>query len=172
MCWKRNALFGAVIALTAWSPVSTGWAQEHPDEQALIKALAGAKVSLQQGLAASEREGRPISGKFEVEDGKLQLSVYTTKDGKYFEVVVDYTTGAVAKTEPITEGDDLADAKSQTEAMTKGKVQLKDAVEQAVGQTPGSRAVSVEPELKNGHVTATIALLAGGKIQTVTRQLD
>jgi hypothetical protein len=48
-----------------------------PDqEQAeLANALSEAKVSLQQGLVASESEGQPISGKFEVEDGKLQLSV-------------------------------------------------------------------------------------------------
>jgi hypothetical protein len=30
---------------------------------------------LQQGLAASEQQGKPISAKFEVDDGKLQLSV-------------------------------------------------------------------------------------------------
>lgn len=39
---------------------------------------------------ASESEGQPISGKFEVEDGKLQLAVYTAKDGKFFEVIVDH----------------------------------------------------------------------------------
>ena len=85
------------------------------DDAALIKALGSAKVSLQQGLTASEREGQPISAKFELEDGKLQLSVYTAKDGKYSEVIVDYTTGKVLKSEPITEGEDLAHAKSESE---------------------------------------------------------
>ena len=32
---------------------------------------------------ASEREGQPISGKFEVDNGKLQLSVYTAKEGTF-----------------------------------------------------------------------------------------
>lgn len=169
---NNTVIFAATLFLAASAAGSLAWSEEPANEQALIKALGGAKVSLQQGLAASEREGRPISGKFEIEDGKLQLSVYTTKDGKYFEVIVDYTTGAVSKAEPITEGDDLADAKSQSEAMTKGKVQLKDAVEQTVGQAPATRAVSVVPELKNGHAVASIAVLAGDKIQTVTRQLD
>src|ERR1700694_3185260 len=41
--------------------------------------MKGAKVQLSQGLAASASKGTPISGKFEVEDGKLQLSVYTAE---------------------------------------------------------------------------------------------
>jgi hypothetical protein len=86
-----------------------------PDqEQAeLANALGEAKVSLQQGLVASESEGQPISGKFEVEEGKLQLSVYIAKDGKFFEVIVDHMTGKIAKVEPIDEGEDLPHAKSQ-----------------------------------------------------------
>ena len=60
--------------------------QEHAE---LANALSAAKVSLQQGLVASEAEGQPTSGKFEVEGGKLQLSIYVAKEGKFFEVIVD-----------------------------------------------------------------------------------
>src|ERR1700681_517849 len=72
-------------------------------QEALIKRLGDAKISLQQGLAAGEQAGQPISGKFEVDEGKLQLSVYTAKDGKYFEAVVNFVTGKLLKIEPITE---------------------------------------------------------------------
>jgi hypothetical protein len=57
--------------------------------------LDTSKINLQQGLAASEQQGQPISAKFEVDDGKLLLSVYTAKDGKFSEVLVDSTTGKV-----------------------------------------------------------------------------
>jgi hypothetical protein len=59
-------------------------AAESPDKERaeLAKALAGAKVSLGTGIAAATTVGKPISSKFEAEDGKLQLSVYTEKDGK------------------------------------------------------------------------------------------
>jgi len=124
------------LTLTALCPA---WSAEQ-DEAALIKAVSGAKVTLQQGLTASQREGRPISAKFEMENGKLQLSVYTEKAGKYFEVIVDHMTGSVAKTEPITEGDDLADAKAQSAAMAKAKTDLKSATTRAA---VGSRAVAV-----------------------------
>jgi uncharacterized membrane protein YkoI len=148
------------------------WSEEAADQAALIKALDGAKVTLQQGLATSQREGRATSGKFEMEDGKLRLSVYTTKAGKYFEVIVDYATGKIAKAEPITQGEDLDHAKSQTAAMAKAKTTLKSAVDKAVKTVPGSRAVSVTPDLKDGHSTASIQLLKGGQLQTVTQKLD
>ena len=68
-------------------------------EVKLADAVKHAKVSLDAGLKASEREGKPISGKFELDEGKLQLSVYTEKASKFYEVVVDHTTGKIAKSE-------------------------------------------------------------------------
>jgi hypothetical protein len=104
-----------------------------------------------------------------MEDGKLQLSVYTEKDGKYFEVVVDHGSGSIAKTEPITEGEDLAHAKAQSAAMAKAKSDLKLAVDKAAG---GSSAVAVTAEMKGGKPTASIVLSKGGKLETVTQPLD
>jgi len=107
------------------------FADDDDDEgqEKLIKLLDTSKINLQQGLTASEQHGQPISAKFEVDDGKLQLSVYTAKDGKFSEVLVDYMNGKVTKAEPITEGDDLAAAKSQSAAMTKAKTTLKETID-------------------------------------------
>jgi hypothetical protein len=149
-----------------------------PDqEQAeLATALSEAKVSLQQGLAASESEGQPISGKFEVEDGKLQLSVYTAKDGKFFEVIVDHMTGKIAKVEPIDEGEDLSHAKSQKAAMDRANVKLADAAVKSMGQAKGStrdvRVVSVMPQLQDDRPEAKIVLLAGKQFSTASERLD
>jgi hypothetical protein len=46
---------------------------EEAPQDALIKLLDAAKINLQQGLAAGEQEGQPISANFEVDEGKLQL---------------------------------------------------------------------------------------------------
>jgi hypothetical protein len=64
-----------------------GWAQNPGDAEhaELAKALRDAKIPLQRGLAASMKEGKPISAKYEVEHGKLQLSVYTMKGDKFSE---------------------------------------------------------------------------------------
>src|SRR5438874_3550080 len=113
----------------------TIWAQQKGDDKEhaeLAKALKGVKISLEKGLSASESQGKPISGKFEVEDGKLQLSVYTMKSDKFSEVIIDYKTGKTAKTEAITGGDDLAAAKAQSSAMAKAKVSLRSTTEKAV----------------------------------------
>ena len=77
------------------------------DLPALAAALKDTKVKLEDGLTASEREGKPISAKFEIDDGKLQLSVYTMKADGFAEVVIDPKTGAIAKAEKITDAEDL-----------------------------------------------------------------
>ena len=180
---RREVLFTTALGpvLVAIEGPTVGYRQAFaigPDQQQaeLANALSGAKVSLQQGLVASEAEGQPISGKFEVEDGKLQLSVYTTKDGKFFEVIVDHETGKIAKVEPIDEGEDLTHAKSQKAAMDRAKVKLADAAVKSTGQAKGPvgdvHVVSAVPKLKDDHPQAEIVLLAGKQFSTVSERLD
>jgi hypothetical protein len=150
------------------------WAQPHDDKERaeLAKALKEAKVSLQRGVTASVKEGKPISAKYEVEDGKLQLSVYTMKGDKFSEVIVDHKTGKVAKAEPITKGDDLKDAKAQSEAMAKAKRSLEAAASAAVKENKGFRAVSAIPAMKDDHPVAEVTLLKGAEWKTVAEKLD
>ena len=150
------------------------WAEDDEDEnqEALVKAFGRAKVSLQQGLTASEQEGQPISGKFEVEEGQFQVSVYTAKDGKFSEVLVDYTTGKVAKVEPITKPGDLAAAKSQSDAMAKAKIPLREAVEKAASEAPDFHPVSVRPDLRDGRPVASVVLLKGEEFKKIEKPLE
>src|SRR5947208_15294475 len=83
--------------LMVWLVVKPGLWSQDKDRAALAKAVMEARVSLEQGLSASAHEGKPISAKFEIEDGKLQLSVYTAKGDELPEAVVDYTTGKAVK---------------------------------------------------------------------------
>ncbi len=56
--------------LMVWLVVNPGlWSRPNQDKDRaeLAKAVAGAKVPLEQGLSASAREGTPISAKFEIE---------------------------------------------------------------------------------------------------------
>src|SRR2546429_386174 len=151
MVMKRSI----ALAITAGWLLSgqPAWAQkdEAKEHAELAKALSAAKVSLQTGLSASATAGTPISAKYEVENGKLQLSVYTKEGSGFSEVVVDHTTGKVAKTEAITSGDDLMAAKAQSEAMVKAKRSLRTAADQAAKENKGYQVVRVMPGLKNGH---------------------
>src|SRR6267142_1642270 len=131
------AAFGAAVVFAGSARASEG------DTAALSAQMKSAKVPLEKGLAASASRGKPISAKYEVEDGKLQLSVYTAKGSDFSEVIVDHRNGKIAKAEPITGGDDLTHAKEQAEAMSSAKSSLKAAVDKAVKANKGYKAVSV-----------------------------
>src|SRR6058998_2598234 len=93
----------ALAFLVAWFfAVPTGWAQNYGDKEhaELAKGMKDAKISLQRGLAASAKEGKPISAKYEMEEGKLQLSVYTMKGDNLSALVIDNHLGKVAKAAP------------------------------------------------------------------------
>jgi hypothetical protein len=160
-----------VAAIGFWSTMAVP-ARAEGDPAALAAAMKDATATLQGGLKASEREGTPISAKFEIADGKLQLSVYTMKGNDFMEVVADPKTGAIAEADKITDAEDLKATTSQKAAMAKAKVPLLAATETAVKDNPGFVAVSIFPELKNGQATAEVTLLQGTTLKKVTETLD
>ena len=169
---KTVRVLSLIAAVGFWSAaLAPAWA-EADDPKALAAALKDATATLQGGLKASEREGTPISAKFEIEDGKLQLSIYTMKGNDFMEVVADPKSGAIAKAEKITDADDLKAATSQSAAMAKAKVSLLTATETAVKANTGFRAVSIFPELKGGQATAEVTLLQGTTFKKLVEKLD
>jgi hypothetical protein len=162
----------AAFLLTSIALSSTTRADEAAEQAAVAKQLPSVKVTLQQGLTAAAAEGRPISGKFEVDEGHFQLSIYTLQGKKFSEVVVDHQIGKVAKVEPITGGEDLAEAKSQAAAIAGKSGSLSAALNKAEKGLLGSRAVSVTPELKDGHSVAVVSLLKDGKYTSASEPLE
>lgn len=158
----------SLLAVAALAPR----AESREDTAALAKALPQASASLAQGLKASEGSGTPISGKFEMEDGALQLSIYAAKADKFSEIIVDHKSGAIKKTEAITDTGDLKEAAEQSVAVAKSKVSLDKAVEAAVTANTGYVAVSVVPELMGGHPVADITLIKGEDVKKVQQKLD
>jgi hypothetical protein len=75
---------GIVLGILAASPLGA-LAQSSPSEgrETLTRALRGAWLPLESGLAASAREGTPLSAKYEIDAGAFQLSVYTWKGDAY-----------------------------------------------------------------------------------------
>ena len=145
---------------------------QDDDIEALAAALKDTTFTLQDGLKASEREGQPISAQFEIDDGKLQVSIYTVKADAFSEVVTDPKTGAIVKSEKITDSDELSDATDQRAAMAKAKTSLLAAADAAVKENSGFRAVSVFPDLRDGHAVAEVTLLQGTTAKKVTEKLD
>jgi hypothetical protein len=142
------------------------------DTTALIEQLKGAEISLEQGMGATTAEGKPISAKFEVENGKLQLSVYVARRAGYVEVIVDHKTGKIAKAEQITGAADLAAALAQGEAMARAKTSLQGALAKAATTNDGYRAISVTSALKDSRPIAYITLMKGEDSKTISEALD
>src|SRR5262245_14519535 len=163
-----SAVIGAILAATGLPSSVRG---EDQDPAALGKALSQATVSLEQGLKASEHEGKPISAKFEIEHGALQLSVYTEKAGKFSEVIVDHKSGNIKKSEVITDAEDLKHAKVQSQSMAKAASSLEKVVQNAVKENNGFRAVSAMPESKGGQSVVEITLMKGSDVKKVTKKL-
>lgn len=181
----------AVLAATFLGMPSASFAEQGGSDAALARALEQAKLPLERGLAASSREGMPISAKYELEDDdadELQLSVYTmrggssdvdfetgdvkAKDPTFAEVIVDYKTGKVVKVVPIKDGEDLAAARIQSKAMAQAKRSLEAATAQAAKAHSGYRAASAMPDLKDGHPVVKVILVNGGEWKTVYETLE
>ncbi len=162
-----------LIGLIAGAALSgTAVADEAKEQAAVAKQLPNAKVTLSQGLGASEAQGQPISAKFEIEEGHFQLSVYTAQGSTFQEVLVDYTTGRIAKAGPLDEAEDVTAAKKQMAAMAKAKTTLKAATDKALQENPGYRAVSVTPMLTANHAVAKITLVKGAQFKSVSESLE
>jgi hypothetical protein len=161
-----------VLTIAGWSVRAEDDDEDNINPALLAKALSEASVSLEQGLKASEREGKPISGKFEFQDGALQLSVYTMKGDRFAETLVDNDSGSIKKSEPITDADDLKDAKDQGDAMAKATLSLDTVVASAVKKNDGFRAVSAISMLDGGQPVASVTLVNGKELKKVTEKLD
>jgi len=144
---------------------------EGTNDAALVKALGAAQVTLEDGLKTSEAVGVPISAKFEIENGRLQLSVYAAAGDEYKEVVISPGTGVLMSAQKITDDEDLADATAQKKAMQDARVALRTAVEAVAVSIPGSRSVSAVPELVDGQPVAKVKVLRAGALATSNQDL-
>jgi hypothetical protein len=146
---------------------SVASAQATKAQATLAAAMRGANhVPLAAAIEAATASGKPISARYEFEDGKLQLTVYVEKAGAYSEVFVDHMTGKVTKIDKITGGDDLKDAKVQSKASAKATKTLASAVAKAVAENPGYTVVDVTPVLvSKGAVSAEITLMKDGRFK-------
>jgi len=168
---RKSLIFAVAAAGILCFGGPCAWAADS-SQPGLAKALADATVPLEQGLKASEREGKPISGKYELEGGAIQLSVYVVKGDSFNEVIVDHKSGAIIKSEPV-EADDLQQAKEQAQALTHATVSLETAIGEAIKNHSGYRAVGVVPTVdRAGKPVASITLMKGNEVTMVTGTLE
>jgi hypothetical protein len=82
--------FAITVALMTFVSVFAA-RSEDAGQETLIKALAGAKISLQQGITQVAKGTEvPTEAKYEMDKGKLALTVYTS--GKGFDTAAEDNT--------------------------------------------------------------------------------
>jgi hypothetical protein len=69
MCKMRLSLVIAMSFIGLCASITYADEDESKTLGAVAKLMPTTKVTLQQGLTAAEQKGRPISGKFEVDEG-------------------------------------------------------------------------------------------------------
>jgi hypothetical protein len=142
------------------------------DDSALLAALPSAKVDLAQAIAQAEREGaRAISAKFELERGRLSLSVYTAKGG--LEADAEHNVLAELSGDPT--GSDwqpreeiFADAKHLTRAsyhltlVQRAHMALADVIAKALAKQPG-QIYSIEPGIHEHSPVFHVLIASPGR---------
>jgi hypothetical protein len=168
------AIVGAILLATCLaSPVSGIERWDNSDNRSeLAGALRNVTVLLENGVSASEHHGMPISAKYEIDGGRLQLSVYTTAHDQFWEVIVDHQTGNVRGVGPIRGDENLATAQSQKATLANARFPLAAAIAEAVRGAPGYRAVSAAPTLNEGRPVLKVMLVSGNDWKSVSLGLE
>ena len=144
---------------------------EDADFLELAKALPETAITLKDGLVLSDFAGRPISAEYELQGGLLLLFIVAANEGRFTEIVFDGRSGSLEQVEPVSDADDLEDAKQQNAAMAKADISLVTALEQVEQENEGYRAVSVIPRLDGDGPVAGFVLIKGTDVKQVDKKL-
>jgi hypothetical protein len=175
MSMKRSflLLFAAMFPLFAN-------AAEPKDTQALLDALGSSKLTLSEGVRqAAKSPAVPISAKFELEDGKLSLSVYTAEKGLAVEPeknVLQELSGSPEqarwepKVEVFKDVPHVARSSEQLTLMAIGKSSLADIIARVEKAQQGT-VFSVTPTIRNHKPVAEVLVAEKGKVKKLFQPL-
>src|SRR3989475_1441679 len=185
MIMKRRSVlqfsaFFLVLLSGAITVLPAARADESKDTQALLEALGKSKHTLVDGMRQAAKGGAvPISAKFELEDGKLSLSVYTAGKG----LSVPPEKNVLQELSGSPEGDKwtpnvevfkdvahVARSSAQLTLMALGKSSLADIIGRAQKAQSGT-VFSVTPMIRDHTAVTEVLMSDHGKVQKVLQPL-
>ena len=141
-------------------------------QEDLLKALAGSKHSLEEGIRQLTRDSEvAISGKFEMEDGHLSLSIYTAEKGLGVDaehnVLKEYAGSPEAAewkpgAEVFKDVPHVARSSMQLTVLSLSKCSLLDILEKVKKDQAGT-VYSITPLLRDRKGTFVVLVASGGK---------
>lgn len=157
---------------------SAAFADDAASEAALA-ALAGARMTLLDGVRQAGAAGAPISGKFEMQAGKLSLSVYTAGKGVAVapeDNVLQELSGSAKDGDwnpdihIFNDKDHIERASQQLRVMSMSRESLADAIVRAQ-RTNGATVFSATPVLSDSKPALEMLLADKGKVRKVVQPL-
>ena len=146
----------------------------------MLEALSKSKHTLIDGVRqAAKGAAVPISAKFELEDGKLSLSVYTAEKGLSVapeQNVLQELSGSPEeqklspKVEVFKDVKHVARSSGQLTLMALGKSSLADIIERVQKTQPGT-VFSVTPIIRNHKAVAEVLVADKGKVKKLFQPL-
>jgi hypothetical protein len=169
---KRNLMFAIAIGLATLGSSVAAWSDDA-DQAALIKAIGGAKVSLLQGIAQVAKGTEvPTEAKYEMEDGKLMLSVYTSakgfdtaaEDNSFNEYGGEATAAAwTPKKEVFTDLKHIARSAQYHTLLSMTKVTIPAIIQKAAAQ---GTVFSVKEKIRDGRPVFEVMTARGDTAKT------
>jgi hypothetical protein len=158
----RASLAFVVLAIGSLSGLAFGAGSADTET---VSRLSQSKLTLVDGIRqAAMTQGSPISAKFEFEDGKFWLSVYTAKAGMAADAehntLMELQGEANApawkpNVEVFSDKEHLTRSATQLTLMQLSKLDLAAIVEKAAASEKGT-AYSAIPAVKNGKAVVTV----------------
>jgi hypothetical protein len=168
MCgnWKVAMAAGLVTLAGAF-------AAQAAEDDALIKALAGAKITLLQGIAQVAKGTEvPSEAKYEMDKGKLALTVYTStkgfdtaaEDNTFNEYGGDATAPAwTPEKEVFADLKHIARSAQYHTLLSMTKVTIPAIIQKASAQ---GTVFSVKEKIRNGKPVFEVMTAQGGSAKT------
>jgi hypothetical protein len=160
--------FGLATLASSYAVVSAEQA-----DHALLKAMGEARHSLQQGIAQVAKGTEvPTEAKYEMENGKLMLSVYTSakgfdtpaEDNSFIEYKGDATTATWApKKEVFADFKHIARAAQYHSLLSMTKMTIPAIIQKASAQGTVS---SVKEKIRNGKPVFEVMSAQGNTVKT------
>ncbi|TMI00870.1 MAG: hypothetical protein E6H39_04945 [Betaproteobacteria bacterium] len=179
---KRRSVLSltVVLLMTMFGVMPVASADDSKDTKALLEALGKSKHTLIDGVRQTAKGGAvPISAKFELEDGKLSLSVYTAEKG----LSVPAEKNVLQELSGSPEGDKwtpnvevfkdvphVARSSEQLTLMALGKASLTNIIAR-VQKTQSGTVFSVTPVIRNHRAVAEVLVADDGKVKKVLQPL-
>jgi hypothetical protein len=169
----RKGLMFLIAVAFATVGTSLAWA-EDADQATLIKALPGAKLTLLQGIAqVAKGTEAPIEAKYEMADGKLMLSIYTSakgfdtaaEDNSFNEYIGDVTTATwTPKKEVFADLKHIARSAQYHALLSMTRVTIPAIIQKA--STQGT-VFAVREKIRDGRPVFEVMVVQGNTIKPI-----